>query len=144
MKIIFARLISLCLLIGGIGLTFSGFQEYRHASEINRWRIVEGVTDGPQVSTGFFNASAHYKYSYSLAGKDYTGEFWIYGEEDIQALRDSHPNHPKINVYYNPTDPSMSSLGPRTNFQRDYTLATGLALSIVGGGLFIYLNRFPK
>ena len=142
-KFIVGRLIPLCLIIGGIGVIIGGSLEYARAAEVARWPATEGRIEGLEQkespgSDGFFVIA----YSYSVDYEKYSGEYTETEIEDYRAIMNRHPDKRKVDVFYNPADPSISVLKTTPDIETKLTPIIGLAFSLVGGLMFIFIPRW--
>ena len=134
-------------LIGGLAVGFVSLKGLYLSYEASSWETVEGIitelklltTRGGHNPITATTTARHLKYSYTVKNKEYIGNKEYFGlvKGTNKETRGGYVKGAKVKVYYNPRQPDMSVLKPRS--RRAIWLGLFIAIVFSGfGALGIY------
>jgi hypothetical protein len=144
------KLVSILMIIGGIGALWLGCNELKHGKATKEWPIVEGeiisskVVEEVHRSPGSIDKSITYtpkvQFKYSVEGVNYVsnnifagrGEYKSPRRSSAQNIVKKYPEGKKVLVYYNPDNPSEAVLEPGT--------PPGIYLPFLVGIVFLFIG----
>jgi hypothetical protein len=136
-------LIGLIVIVGGFGFIYLGVSFRKDAQDSLGWPKTDGAVQSSTVirSDGVGPASNHYKpgveYSYSVEGKQYSGEDMVIGPTGTlpwlaKKEAEQYPVGSRVQVYYNPEDHSEAVLKPGVTKSINGTIAVGVVIVVAG------------
>ncbi len=134
-------------------VVFGGFGIYKYniGKESESWPKVSGEVTSSTLSRTTSDGKTKYapsvKYNFKVDGADYTGNeislVTSYSKKTkADAVLDKYPSGKKVDVYYDPVDPSRSILEPGMTASVYYILAAALACILLFVAVLVsYLKK---
>lgn len=170
MKAVFLSVVSvIAVFIGVAGLFILGFGLWRLArgARTRGWHTVPGTVltsntiarrvqrlrsedeseEAPEMQTLYL---PEVKYSYCVAGREYTGdhvrlfELQISNQEAARSVAARYPQGASVTVHYNPADPSQAVLEPGSGASAWMILAAAFGCFFVSAGLGLFVRWLFK
>jgi hypothetical protein len=147
------RMVAVFVLVIGLGAMVAGFTMRSASSTARGWPVASGKiterTTGPSTTSGASRPGRYFEprvtYSYTVDGKPYQGHRIGlstdgYDQDKAQRVADGLPE--RVDVYYNPRDPSDALLSPGSSGSGILLLILG-ALGLLIGAAMLY-GTFTK
>lgn len=130
-----------CTIVGAITL-FIGARDYLWAKDSVDWPRVKGEVLSSYIKSSSKKYRAMVEFGYSVEGKEYIGNLicFTYDGHATTSTAESYVNDysegSTVNVYYNPSSPSVSVLKP--GLRDDYWLVPTVGFSMFFVGIWSY------
>jgi hypothetical protein len=133
------RILSMVLLLLGVGIAGFGFKQLVESYESLRWPSVPGKIVASEVKGDAPSQKvpqAEISYMYRVNGREFRGSRVFFGRNSelgrpsAAATVRRYPPEAEVTVYYDPKDPSRSVLEPGLNRNAFLPAAVGLMLAL--------------
>lgn len=134
-------LILISVAIGGLGISVWGWRILQASKRVAQWPTVQGQIEVSAHGSGHNDLLPDIRYRYDVAGQHYQSRFEFPSgthplPEFSRSYVEKYPVGAGVTVYYNPQQPSDSTLEPGA--QGDWMiLALGILLTIGGVGALL-------
>ena len=131
-------IILILVTLGGIGISIWGWQILRNSQKMRNWPHVEGVIEKSEPSSEHDDLLPHIVYCFEVDDQALRSNFeFPSGTQPLpefsQAYLKKYPTGAKVQVFYNPQQPSHSTLEPGA--QGDWLIMALGILMTFGGAI---------